>query len=750
MTQVHDFYISNKLRVIEIPVGSKRPSATGWPDSNKTPEQVQSILDAYPAQFDKYGWVLDAVHVVIDIDVHAEQANGFKALEKLEQKLGYTLESVCGAIVETPSGGRHYYFTKDADTVFGKVFSEEYPGIDFINGKGKQVVAANSPHPTAQGIYRLSKHGDLTELPADVIEHLVELKKPKQATPVQFHSANKDLSGDEFNKSSKGLQCIIRELESRGYAVRAFKSHYEFDRPEKTTDSSRSGFVGQVSKEGNYKLICFSLSDKYFTPNESITIFHAYALLNTSGDHTEAASMLYDCGFAESREHFILPIDWAAFERSFAPDTSDLEVGRAVNDPGPFPRDCLLPPGFIGEVAKYTLATSDEPQPILALAGAMCLLSVLTGRKIRNQRDNRTNLFVLGLGPSGCGKDRPRKVNTEILNLACKPELIGANSLGSGHGIESQLRSHPCKLFQLDEIGDLLKAIKKERGSGHMESILQKIKMLMTSSHQLYSNAATADAKLFFTIDQPHLVIFGTATPEKFWDNLSVDSIEDGFLGRILPLEVEGYGDTQEPELVPVPQLIVDHATAWAKFEPGTGNLASVSPVPATFVLSEDARARHNSYCKAIDSKIPKDGSHKATDGLWKRARGRAASLALLFAASRLGPSTEGVIELIDVELSIKVINWITRRTIYKVMTQVSENQFQRDCNRVFELIAKGKHLDRTALTLKTRWLRRKERNEILEHLIESGDVATEELKTKTNTKVVFVARSGIQVVKAS
>lgn len=440
-------------------------------------------------------------------------------------------------------------------------------------------------------------------------------------------------------------------------------------------------------------------------------------------------------------EREILPIDWAAFERSFAPDTSELEVGRAVSDPGPFPVDCLLPPGFIGEVAKHTLATSDEPQPILALAGAMCLLSVLTGRKIRNQRDNRTNIFVLGLGPSGCGKERPRKVNMEVLNLACKPELIGANSLGSGHGIESQLRSHPCKLFQLDEIGDLLKAIKKERGSGHLEAVLQKIKMLMTSAHQIYSNSATADAKLFFTIDQPHLVIFGTATPEKFWDNLSVDSIQDGFLGRILPLEVEGYGDTQEPVLVPVPQWIVDQATAWAKLEPGAGNLASMSPVPATYVLSEDARARHNSYCKAIDSKIPKDGSHKTTDALWKRARGRAASLALLFAASRLGPVLDGTIELIDVELSIKVINWITRRTIYKVMTQVSENPFQRDCNRVFEIIAKGKNMDRSALSTATRWLRRKERNEILEHLIESGDVTTQEHKTKTNVKVIFIAK---------
>jgi hypothetical protein len=270
-----------------------------------------------------------------------------------------------------------------------------------------------------------------------------------------------------------------------------------------------------------------------------------------------------------------------------------------------------------------------------------------------------------------------------------------------------------------------------------MEAILQKIKMLMTSSHTLYSNSATSDAKAYFTIDQPHLVIFGTATPEKFWDNLSVDSIEDGFLGRILPLEVVGYGSTQEPALTEIPQSILDQAAAWGAFEPSAGNLGDITPQPAIYGLSEEARARHRDYCAAIDSKIPKDGSHKPTDGLWKRARGRAASLALLFAASRLGPSLSGQIELIDVEMAIKVINWITRRTIFKVMTQVSENQFERDCNRVLEVIRKGP-CDSTQLTKKTRWLKSRERSEILANLRERGEIEVNEEKTKTNSRYVF------------
>jgi len=433
-------------------------------------------------------------------------------------------------------------------------------------------------------------------------------------------------------------------------------------------------------------------------------------------------------------------VDCSRILRNFKSDESPV-VDDTPQDPGPFPLDCLEPPGLIGEVARYTLATSDEPQPILALGGAMCLLSVLTGRKIQNRRNNRTNIFVLALAPSGSGKDRPRQVNMDILQKICHPELIGANSLGSGHGIESQLRLHPSKVFHLDEIGDLLKAIKKDQG-GFKESVLAKIKILMTSSHQTYSNSATADAKMFFTIDQPHLVIFGTATPEKFWNNISTDSIEDGFMGRVFPLEVVGYGETQEPSVASIPESILEQAKAWAEFVPSTGNLASENPIPVVYEMSAAANARHYSYCREIDSKIPKDGTHKPTDGLWKRARGRAATLALLFAASRCGPSVNGTIEKIDVDLAIKITNWITRRTIYKICTQVSENIFESNCNRMLDLLKKHGECDRTKLSQIARWLKPKERREVLEQLLERNTVIQLEEKTDTKKRVIFKAKS--------
>jgi len=487
---------------------------------------------------------------------------------------------------------------------------------------------------------------------------------------------------------------------------------------------------GSLGYDGSEKITIFSTSAYPLEAEHSYDKFAFICAVEHQNDPVACARSIVPCDYALPAVEFQ------------ADDDDDLEIESLPEDPGQFPADCLLPTGLIADIASHTLATSDEPQPILALAGAMSLMSVITGSKIRNERNNRTNLFVLGLGPSGCGKERPRNVNTEILTLAGGAQYLGAVAIGSGHGVESQLKEHPAKLFQLDEIGDLLKAIKKERSSGHMEIIVQKLKMLMTSSHTVYSNSAVSDSKLFFTIDQPHCVIFGTATAEKFWSNLSLDSVEVGFLGRIIPLEVTGYAETQHPSDLGIPASLLDQVRQWIDFVPSEGNLAALSPEPVTYKMSNTAAHRHRKYCESIDSRIPKDGLHRATDGLWKRARGRAASLALLFAASRQGPTKLGVIELCDVELAVKITNWITRKTIYKIATQSSENQWESDCQRVFNIIRRSSGFTLSQLTFKTRWLRTRDRKEILDTLITSGRIMIAEEHGPTKKRIVYKERA--------
>jgi hypothetical protein len=160
------------------------------------------------------------------------------------------------------------------------------------------------------------------------------------------------------------------------------------------------------------------------------------------------------------------------------------EDAAANPDPGPIPDQLLSVPGFIDEVIAYTLTTAPYPDRTLAFCGAVALQALLAGRKVRDEADNRTNLYVLGLANSGAGKDYPRKVNQRILLQVGLAESIG-DTFASGEGIEDRLFVQPSVLFQTDEIDGLMTKINLGRDARH-EGIMNVLLKMYTSASSLY------------------------------------------------------------------------------------------------------------------------------------------------------------------------------------------------------------------------------------------------------------------------
>jgi len=91
--------------------------------------------------------------VVLDIDRHPGQPNGFESLERLEADYGKLPKTVTA---RTGGGGRHYYFrlpdfeTYIPSSAFNRI---GYAGIDFI-AEGKGVFAPPGIHKYNRGEYR--------------------------------------------------------------------------------------------------------------------------------------------------------------------------------------------------------------------------------------------------------------------------------------------------------------------------------------------------------------------------------------------------------------------------------------------------------------------------------------------------------------------------------------------------------------------------------------------------------------------
>lgn len=394
----------------------------------------------------------------------------------------------------------------------------------------------------------------------------------------------------------------------------------------------------------------------------------------------------------------------------------------------PFPADCLEVPGLLNQIIEYNLRTALYPQPELALAGAISLLAVITGRKVADARGTRTNVYVLGLAPSGGGKEHARKINKEILIRAGAEKMIGPERIASSAGMVSSVASQPAILFQLDEIGRLLSTMKNPAKQPHLYNIGTVLLQLYSSSDSLWIADAYADAKKTKRINQPHACVYGTSVPSAFWDNLTSENVSEGLLGRLLTFEAtSGYVPISSPVVESVPEEITTAVRWWLEFTPGgIGNLNIENPAPAVIGYSSEARKRIDDHLAGICARRSKES--ETTAAVWSRSGEKTAKLALLFACSRATPSMLPRVEIEDVDRAIKIANWLTRKMLRKAFEHVAENETESRSKKLLRLITG--ELTMNELTRKTQWLRGKERYEIISDLQAAGYVVMEQKDT--------------------
>lgn len=297
------------FRVIPIEGNSKGPRRPNWTNTELTAakwvDMNKGSLDFESETHHRYGVVLDADTIVIDVDVHAGQADGYVSLDALNEELGFNLYSLCDYAVTTPSGGMHMYFKKHPEMKYPGN-SNEYPSLDFLS-VGKQVIGPGSNHVNG-GIYEVDKdttENGLCKLPEAVHELLVGKDEvDRYVEELVFSQEQKKTSGssplDDFNTSSKGLQVVVKNLQNAGYKVtQSREGHFEFVRPGKTDMTfSISGTLGRKTKAGNMILKNFSSSDPNFPSDGSITLSEAARILGNL-TQSQLVNELLDAGFGE-------------------------------------------------------------------------------------------------------------------------------------------------------------------------------------------------------------------------------------------------------------------------------------------------------------------------------------------------------------------------------------------------------------------------------------------------------------------
>jgi hypothetical protein len=390
------------------------------------------------------------------------------------------------------------------------------------------------------------------------------------------------------------------------------------------------------------------------------------------------------------------------------------------------PPDLIPQTGLLGELVLWILETSIRPQPELAVAAAAAFLGAVYGRRYRTTTDLRTNLYLVGVAPSGSGKDHARKC---IDRLACEgmaTQYLGGSKIASGPGLVSALRRFPSQLFMIDEFGIYLAALTGQAAAAHHRDLMATMMELYSSASVTYRGTEYADAEKRPRVEliQPNACIYGTTTPDQFYGALTSMQGLDGSLARFLVVHAP---DDPPPrarvDCAPPPRELVDSVRALVDRPPPGGNLAGAGGSKVNTIVPTVAPmdpAVQDAW-ELLDEQARGLATDAGGRAIYARTAENAAKLALVAAVSRnpdvpiIGPE--------EFRWGREFALWSSNRLVAEVGRRVADSQAERDTKRVAEIVrGAGKAgIRRNDLVRRTFFLRAREREEVLSTLLQAG-----------------------------
>jgi len=541
-------------------------------------------------------------------------------------------------------------------------------------------------------------------------------------TDGQATTGPSDRPGDDFN--ARGDVRAI--LEQHGWVRTKGGQNEYWRRPGKP--SGEKGWSATLKDNVFY---VFS-----FEPNRPYSPFAVHALLACGGDYEQAARSLRQLGYGnDSSADAGAGADISAIVAQACNSPADGgDPLTEVADPGPFPEELFGVPGLVERVMDFTLANAPYPNLGLAFCGAIALQSYLAGRKVQTATDLRPNIYLLALASSGTGKDFPRKVNSRMLFEIGHIAALG-DKFASGQGIQDALLRSNAMLFQNDEMDGVLRQINFDR-EGKQESIPNILLTLYTSADDIYPIRVKAGQKEMAHIDQPHLTLFGTATPQYFYEALSHRMLTNGLFARMIIVDIGKRGRGQLPGSVRnLAESILQTARWWAEFSPGkpvAGNLYGIHPEPRVVPFTPQAEQALQHLQRMAEDEW--DRAHDANDEpsqtAWSRTCENATRLALIYACSE--SHEDPIIGLPAVEWATAFAMHQTRRQLHLASTYVAENPFHAECLKLLRKLKEAG--DQMARRQLMRAMRSKaaDFDQIISTLIQQGDIEQADIPTKT------------------
>lgn len=387
-------------------------------------------------------------------------------------------------------------------------------------------------------------------------------------------------------------------------------------------------------------------------------------------------------------------------------------------------------PGILGRTCKWVNSCAVKPQPVLTMMNVLAVAGAVFGRRYQGHTGIRTNLYMVGIAPTGSGKEHSRSCMKALLGLAGQDELLGGDKIISAAGVATMLAKFPRRVIQLDEIGMFLQAIGHKNAGSYERMISMVLTELFSSSKSVWNGGHYADMKKeTITVAAPHLCIYGTTTLSSYAAALKRETIASGELNRYLVLP----GDAR-PELImspglgkPPASLVEEWRAMAAAVGRVGGNLADqpeVLPEPVLVTVGDGEVAAWNAMRREQEKLAADLGEDMGP--LWMRYAENAMKVALVCAIAR--DCEKPVLHGEDLEVGRAIARVAVEYALTLAREHMVSGDFEKNCQRVLQKIraAGSGGLGRQSLS-KASWnwnLDKRGLDNVLGTLLDGGSIA--------------------------
>lgn len=428
----------------------------------------------------------------------------------------------------------------------------------------------------------------------------------------------------------------------------------------------------------------------------------------------------------QSYEHIVLPKE---------DEAGKLKSEASENSNTP---ELPKPEGVLAAIMNYILQNSYIEQPAFCFSAALSLLATLSGRKFEFE-GVAPNLYLLNVAPSGSGKNAPQEKIKEVLIDAKCDYLLGSGDYVSDASLMDGLPESPVRLDIIDEAGGMLKSVNRGGATynGKMADILAE---LYTTSTSIFLGRQTAEGNKGRAL-RPNVNLLCSTTPTGLSEGVTVSAIEKGLMGRFLIFIGDGNKKARRVENpIRLNNQTILQLQQLASYEPEKSDKVIAGHVQDITFLNktEEANTMLQNIFEEFDKlRINAEGNDVMLP-IISRLYQQMLKVTMLHSISRQIFQTPTV-DKIDVKFGYDTVKYFYFHMRNIVEQCVFSNRNEQNIQKVLNVIKKSDTgLNKKQLSNRTRFLKKKERNEILEDLLEAGQIEYVQLKVEDKVNYVY------------